>query len=280
MKFLCPSALWSRCCGSLTTAGGLSGLQSKHVQKWKRHVECGIQHEIKKLNIKKKKHRDHFIFCQTVTGQLLLIHHLPSNSSLRFNGKAGYIPSMYLQLYNNPRAGLYNLRKHHNSTLNLATSREPEYSSMYRENSPHLGEASSIMPSRLHKAQSLDILSETWTPAHLNGDASDDIRERSISRASQSSSSSEFSSSSKEEHQNGSSSPDISLSHNKRSSMKSDSSGSLGSTDSEKSSGAPRVPPRPKTEEIMTRCSTMTRKAALATKTRLQFQQPESPHSR
>lgn len=212
-----------------------------------------------------------------------MIHHLTSNSSLRFNGKAGYIPSMYLQLYNNLRAGLYNLRKHHSSTLNLATSRGPEDSSMYSinaENSPHLEEPSSIMPSRLHKARSLDILSETWMPAHLNQDASDDIRERSISRVSQFSSSSEFSSSSKEEHQSGSSSPDISPSHDDRSSMGSDRAGSLGSKDSQKSSSAPRVPPRPKTEEIMTRCSTMTRKAALAAKTRLHVQQPESAHIR
>lgn len=183
---------------------------------------------------------------------------------------------MYLQPYNNPRAGLYSLRKHHSSTLNLATSRGPEDSPMY---SPQLAEPSSIMPGRLHKARSLDILSETWTPAQLDQEASDDIREGSISRVSQFSSSSEFSSSSKEE-QNGSSSPDISLLHDERSNMSSDSAGSMGPKDSKKSSSAPKVPPRPKTEEIMTRCSTMTRKAALATKIRLQVQQPESAHIR
>lgn len=188
---------------------------------------------------------------------------------------------MFLQLYNNPRAGLYNLRKHHSSTLNLATSRGPKELPMYStENSHQLEEPSRIVPGRIHKARSLDILSESWTPAHLDRDASDETRERSISRVSQFSSSSEFSSSSKEEHQNGSSSPDISLSHAERSSISSRSSGSLGPKDSQKSSIAPRVPPRPKTEEIMTRCSTMTRKAALATKTRLQVQQPESAHIR
>lgn len=101
-----------------------------------------------------------------------------------------------------------------------------------------------------------------------------------MSQVSQFSSSSEFSSSSKEEHQSGSSSPDISLSHDYRSSMNSDGAGSMGSKDSEKSASAPRVPPRPKAEEIMTRCSTMTRKAALATKIRLEVQQPESAHTR
>lgn len=228
-------------------------------------------------------HREHFRFWKTIIGLLSLINLLLFNSSLRFNGKAGYIPSMYLQLYNNPRAGLYNLRKHHSSTLNLATSRELEDSLMYSnniENSRQLGEPSTMMPGRLHKARSLDILSETWTPVHLDRDASDNIRERSVSRTSQSSSSSEFSSSSKEEHQNESSSPDISLSNDECSSLSSDSAGPVGSKDSEKSSSTPRVPPRPKTEEILTRCSTMTRKAALATKTRLEVRQPESTHTR
>lgn len=191
---------------------------------------------------------------------------------------------MYLQPYNNPRAGLYNLRKHHSSTLNLATSRGPETSPMYSvnmENNPQLvsGEMSSIAPGRLLKARSLDILSETWSSAHLDQDTSVETRERSISRVSQFSSGSEFSSSSKEDHLSGSSSPDISLSL-QHSSMDSESAGSLVSKDSEKSSNPPRVPPRPKTEEIINRCSTMTRKAALATKTRLQIQQPESSHNR
>lgn len=191
---------------------------------------------------------------------------------------------MYLQPYNNPRAGLYNLRKHHTSTLNLATSRGPETTPMYSsdtENNPQLvsGELPSIMPSRLQKAQSLDILSETWSSAHLNRDTSVVTRERSMSQLSQFSSSSEFSSSSKEDHQSGSSSPDISLSLN-HSTMDSEIAGSLVSKDSDKATSPPRVPPRPKTEEIMNRCSTMTRKAALATKTRLQIQRPESSHNR
>lgn len=212
-----------------------------------------------------------------------MINHLPSNSSLRFNGKAGYIPSMYLQLYSNPRAGLYNLRKHHSSTLNLATSRGLEDSPMSSNNSDNsrqLGERSTILPARLHKARSLDILAESWTPVHLDRDASDDIRERSVSRTSQFSSSSEFSSSSKDENQTGSSSPDESLSNDECSSVSSDSAGPVGSKDSERSSSVPRVPPRPKTQEILTRCSTMTRKAALAKKSRLDVQQPESTHSR
>ncbi|KAK7918970.1 hypothetical protein WMY93_010254 [Mugilogobius chulae] len=43
---------------------------------------------------------------------------------IRYNGKSGYIPSMYLQPYNNPRAGLCSLQtKLLSSTLNLASMR-------------------------------------------------------------------------------------------------------------------------------------------------------------
>lgn len=206
----------------------------------------------------------------------ILINRLPSNPPLSFKGKAGYIPSMYLQPYNNPGAGFYNLRKKHSSTLNLASSSGAEDSPTHSIN-PQLP---SIMPGRLQKARSLDMLADTWTPTRLDQEASDDMRERSVSRASQFSSSSEFSSSSKEDDHSGSSSPDIDLSHHHRSSTSSESTRSVESMGNAKSAGPPRVPPRPRTEEIMIRCSTMTRKAALATKTRLQIQRPEPAHVR
>lgn len=183
---------------------------------------------------------------------------------------------MYLQPYNNPRAGLYNLRKHHNSTLNLAVSSINTETNSQQAS----GELSSIRPGRLLKARSLDILSDAWSPAHQDRETTGETVERSMSRVSQFSFSSEFSSSSKEEHQSESSSPDIRFSYQQFSSMDSESAASLVSKDGEKSFSPPSVPPRPKAEEILTRCCTMTRKAALATKTRLQIQQPESSHMR
>ncbi|XP_070782998.1 NADPH oxidase organizer 1b [Enoplosus armatus] len=209
---------------------------------------------------------------------------------IRFNGKAGYIPSMYLQPYNNPRAGLYSLqRKLHSSTLNLATSREAQASyppSINEENSPQLHPAGqsrgepSVPSGRLHKAQSLDILSETWSQVQTERGASvPDGRTRSMSNTSTElsfsgfSSSSDSSSSLKEEAQHQRHQPDASDSERSSPDL------SLSDRCSEAASVAPRVPPRPKTEEILTRCTTMTRKAALATKTRLQIQ-PESIHSR
>uniref|UniRef100_A0A3Q3JZ04 NADPH oxidase organizer 1b n=1 Tax=Monopterus albus TaxID=43700 RepID=A0A3Q3JZ04_MONAL len=74
-------------------------------------------------------------------------------------------------------------------------------------------------------------------------------------------------------------SPGLILSDRRGSNSSSGSSGSASSRGSETASVAPKVPPRPKAEEILTRCTTMTRKAALASKARLQVE-PESSHSR
>lgn len=204
---------------------------------------------------------------------------------------------MYLQPYNNPRAGLFSLqRKLHSSTLNLATGAELRASrsaSISEENSPQMEPAgpSRGVPGRLHKARSLDVLSETRSQTQIEGDPStSDGRTRSMSNTSSErsfsslSSDSESTSSLKEEARpnvggSGRSTPADSLPERRSSSASSESSGSITSKGSETASNAPRVPPRPKTEEILNRCTTMTRKAALATKTRLQAQ-PESVHSR
>ncbi|XP_019938518.1 NADPH oxidase organizer 1b [Paralichthys olivaceus] len=211
---------------------------------------------------------------------------------IRFNGKAGYIPSMYLKPYNNPRRGLFNLqRKLHSSTLSLATSSEPQASyspstdpewvsaRQYRGETPAHG--------RFHKAQSLDVLSETLSQSQTERDAlTSDGRMRNMSNASTDSSLSDFSSSSgsslsdsstshiaasqqPNREDSGHSSPELSLSDGRSFSISSEGSGSIGSNDSE---GGPRVPPRPKTEEILTRCTTMTRKAALASQNQLRIQ--------
>uniref|UniRef100_A0A3Q0R3R3 NADPH oxidase organizer 1b n=1 Tax=Amphilophus citrinellus TaxID=61819 RepID=A0A3Q0R3R3_AMPCI len=229
---------------------------------------------------------------------------------IRFNGRVGYIPTMYLQPYNNPRAGLYGLNNRlHSSSLNLATtSRTPqapyphginEEESLHEESaSPSRHEPN--VPAYLHKAQSLAVLSEPWPQAQRNREraTASDSRTSSMSKTSSESIFSEFSSSSgsssslKEETQSHAGHPEASqqpdslrsspdLSHSDGSSFNtgSESSGSVRSKGSETASVTPRVPPRPKTEEILTRCTTMTRKAAMATKARLQIQ-PESIQSR
>ncbi|XP_030018940.1 NADPH oxidase organizer 1-like [Sphaeramia orbicularis] len=213
---------------------------------------------------------------------------------IRSNGKAGYIPSMYLKPYNNPRAGLYSLqRTMHSSTLNLATNRETQSSSpssISEENSPQEDSDGQPMtepsvPGRLHKARSLDVLSETWStlPEQASSSYSRGRSRTSTSTESSFSSDSESSSSSgTKEDKSGLSRPGLpeaSVFVRRDSDTSSEASGSGRSTGSDTASVAPKVPPRPKTEEILTRCTTMTRKAALATRTRLQIQ-PDSTHSR
>nr|XP_040031642.1 NADPH oxidase organizer 1-like isoform X1 [Gasterosteus aculeatus aculeatus] len=252
---------------------------------------------------------------------------------ISFNGKAGYIPSMHLQPYNNPRAGLYSLqRKLHGSTLNLATSRDlrpPRPASVhprpYSAGQPGRGPSE---PGPLRKARSLDILSEAQSQSiTVRDDSTSDGRARCMSstvtdtsfsnspsssrsrdkdpresptggpaaslqpgdggssgpisvlsgrRGSSTSSSSDRSSTSSDRS---STSSDRSSTSSDRSSTSSYSSGSASSSGGETPSAAPRVPPRPKTEEILTRCSTMTRRAAMASRSRLQIQ-PESIYSR
>ncbi|KAF0025219.1 NADPH oxidase organizer 1 [Scophthalmus maximus] len=225
---------------------------------------------------------------------------------IRFNGKAGYVPSMYLQPYNNPRAGLFTLqRKLHSSTLNLATPREPQASPPLGNDEQTNPEGDSAGPprgepsvrGRFNRAQSLDVLSETWMQAQAGTDASISAsRLRNMSNASTESGFSVLSSSSESSHSlsessagspaashqpsvrdEGHSSTDHSLSDVRSASISSESSeSSLPLVRSEGSQGAPRVPPRPKTEEILTRCTTMTRKAALATKAQLRIQPEHS----
>lgn len=206
---------------------------------------------------------------------------------IRFNGKAGYIPSMYLQPYNNPRAGLHSLHtKLSSSTLNLA-SRSPQslQSPSIREEEEEGSDGTSrLEPSgRLHKARSLDVLSESWTQ---RPPGPSDTRTRSSSNTSQGSGLSGFSSGSElnsRESQEEAPSPDAAPRPAPRRRGSNSSSSTFSSLSSKASSEsvtqAPRVPARPRTEEIMTRCTTMTRKAALASQARLQLQ-PSAVHAR
>uniref|UniRef100_A0A8C7X9E8 NADPH oxidase organizer 1b n=1 Tax=Oryzias sinensis TaxID=183150 RepID=A0A8C7X9E8_9TELE len=201
---------------------------------------------------------------------------------IRFNGKVGYIPAMYLQPYNNPRTGLHGQHNRiHTSTLNLSTMKDQQGPpSIPRRDSPRQSSLDSCVPARVHKAKSLDVLSEPWLQAEEEA-STPDSRTRSMSGISNESMFSDFSSSSdsstslREEAQGDA----PRLQEDSQSSVEAASDRrSTNSSGFDESTG-PRVPPRPKAEEILTRCTTMTRKAALATKTRLQIQ-PEPIYSR
>ncbi|XP_046889108.1 NADPH oxidase organizer 1b isoform X2 [Hypomesus transpacificus] len=211
----------------------------------------------------------------------------------RYNGRVGYVPSMYLQPYQNPRAGLHSFqRKLHSSSLNLATQSVVSISG--NRNLPNLQESSLEKPSSaqrtkwLQKARSLDDLSDTWpSPAPTEREELGSESRKSSLDASSTGSEFSFSSGSSSgsesstppfsptgaEHQTHPGSPSSSPPLPGRSSDGQSSTDvslpalSLSSSPSKMS--CPRVPPRPQPHEILTRCTTMTRKAALASRARL-----------
>ncbi|XP_010903886.2 NADPH oxidase organizer 1b [Esox lucius] len=239
---------------------------------------------------------------------------------IRYKGRAGYIPSMYLQPSNYPCAGLHTLQRVlHSSSLSLAThingtslessggiqsgNRCPP--TLYEKTG--LQQQTSTQPvgnqyqaSRLQKTRSLELLSETpsgrTVPASqrdeydlskpypssqscLNvGDSSDSDFSSSGSESTDGSQRTSFSCSSEEEPQGPPHSPKSSGHPGESSSSSySRANESLCSCSKTRSSkmpvDAPRVPPRPRVQEILTRCTTMTRKAALASRVNLFSQQ-------
>ncbi|MBN3318338.1 NOXO1 oxidase, partial [Atractosteus spatula] len=137
---------------------------------------------------------------------------------ISYKGRAGYVPSMYLQPYRSPPLGFRSLQRELCvSALNLApTQRQGLSRSQELQRPAHLSDAA-------------EPLSRSRTPQALVAD-----RQSPVSGA-----------------------PEQSL------------SSSSSEPNLYKPPSAPRVPPRPKAQEILARCTTMTRKAALASRSRL-----------
>lgn len=198
---------------------------------------------------------------------------------------------MYLQPSNNPRANLYSRQINvYSSTLNLSNRRPSNLAGLAEDQGLqlHLAAASGVAAGRLHKARSLDVLSEPLTQSEagtsprVGGGHSPNLSNEFSLSSSDSESTSSLTGVALEGRpvatSSGRSSPERSIPARHDSSRSSLSSGSTSSKDS--STVTPRVPNRPKTEEILNRCSTMTRKAAMATKSRLQVYPAESIYSR
>ncbi|KAK2876578.1 hypothetical protein Q8A67_020674 [Cirrhinus molitorella] len=177
---------------------------------------------------------------------------------VRYNKKAGYVPAMCLKLYNSPSFGLQTLQKKlHNSTINLSSNdsfkKDLQVHSQNRKNN-------------FLKSNSLEILSQ---PAHYEevGSFSDDGNDFSFSSSDTTSMSPSMSSSEGEEglrqQDKEPDSIDSDMSSGQSSPSNSDTDHPM------KGIGAPRVPPRPQTQEILQRCTTYTRKVAMATSARL-----------
>ncbi|KAG1925571.1 NADPH oxidase organizer 1-like [Pimephales promelas] len=181
---------------------------------------------------------------------------------VRYNRKAGYVPSMYLKLYSSPSFGLQNLRrKLHSSAINLSANNslkvEPQVRSQNRRNS-FLSSSSLEMLS--------DPQSQNSDPGQLeeSGSFSDDGTDFSFSSSDTTSMSPSMSSSEGEEGlRQQEKELDSGMSSGQSSPISSDAGHPM------KGEGTPRIPPRPQTQEILRRCTTYTRKVALATSARL-----------
>uniref|UniRef100_A0A8C7DMS1 NADPH oxidase organizer 1b n=1 Tax=Oncorhynchus kisutch TaxID=8019 RepID=A0A8C7DMS1_ONCKI len=232
-----------------------------------------------------------------------------------YNGRMGYVPSMYLQPYNNPRAGLHTLQR--NSTLNLASSGGSQSSNRYpatlyeeTELKEHTTQprGNPYRAPHLQKTRSLELLSETRLgmavpPSQreredLESKPNPAIRKSTISG--KESSISDFSSSGieslgrsvrayssgEEDPLSPPHSPKSSPEPGERNSGRSRPDESLSSSSRPEAgsckmpTAAPMVPTRPRAHEILTRCTTITRKAALASRGELSLQDPIQTHKK
>ncbi|KAM4598083.1 NADPH oxidase organizer 1a [Polymixia lowei] len=229
---------------------------------------------------------------------------------IRYNNKAGYVPTMFLQPYNNPRVRMAALQQDlRSSTLNLSQLQPPslaQQSHQYSRSQGNLLQLPGVRPSspRLlqpadkYKSHSLNILSMPH-PAQPTADAATVTRaaapiimvqmdgeegERSPtpeSKGSFESEDSEFSFSDDLSSSSGRSSLNLSLGNmeeplrlsrtpppvvNNRLSPTSGPGAKIMPSVSDpnlfKGPTTPKVPPRPRAQEILSRCTTVTRKNA------------------
>uniref|UniRef100_UPI003AAD37E7 NADPH oxidase organizer 1a n=1 Tax=Centroberyx gerrardi TaxID=166262 RepID=UPI003AAD37E7 len=244
---------------------------------------------------------------------------------IRYSGKAGYIPAMYLQSYNNPRVRMAALQQDlRGSTLNLSQLQVPSSSlaqpqshqlsrsqgnllqlSGVRPSTPHL-----LQPADKQKSRSLNILalpraatpvastsasatntSPTSVTAYrapaptimVEMDGEEDTRGRSLTAGSEGSLGSESSDFSFSDLSSSSGNSSLNLSHGAMderlrlsrtpppmaTNRLSPTSGfeakmipSVSDPNLYKGPSTPKVPPRPRAQEILTRCTTVTRKNA------------------
>ncbi|XP_077057255.1 NADPH oxidase organizer 1b [Siphateles boraxobius] len=179
---------------------------------------------------------------------------------VRYNRKAGYVPSMYLKLYSSLGFGLQTLQGQlHNSAINLSANNslklEPQVRTQNRMNS-------------FLSSSSLEMLSEPQSQNsdpgqhEESGSFSDDGTDFSFNSSDTTSMSPSMSSSEGEEGLRPQDKEPDSIDSGMSSPISSDTGHLM------KGVGAPRIPPRPQTQEILRRCTTYTRKVALATSAR------------
>ncbi|XP_066498743.1 NADPH oxidase organizer 1a [Hoplias malabaricus] len=201
---------------------------------------------------------------------------------VRYNRKTGYVPCMYLQPYINPQVRMLTTqRETRSSSLNLAELQVPSH-----ELSHSQGNLLQIPGHSLHlrdksKSHSMEVITDnrsspTRVSPTIQMQPAEDRRARSLSRGSESSESS-FSN---ESSSSGNESLSISSSDIRRSrtpppivtdrlspssAAKAKLTPSISDPNMFKLPSTPKVPPRPQAQEILKRCTTVTRKNAYKT---------------
>ncbi|XP_055040341.2 NADPH oxidase organizer 1a [Misgurnus anguillicaudatus] len=197
---------------------------------------------------------------------------------IRYNQKAGYIPSMYLQPYNNPLIRITPFQKEKSSsTLDLSTLQAPGVSDRELSKSQgnlYLPSGTALTPGDKQMSHSLAVLRDTskrhQTPPSIRvefaesgpqGSLSDDSDELSFSDDGSSSCSDSldrsFRSYTPTSKTSGNLSPD--------SAIQIKMTASISDPCLTKMPGTPKVPPRPKVQEILNRCTTVTCKNLVRT---------------
>ncbi|XP_029997513.1 NADPH oxidase organizer 1a [Sphaeramia orbicularis] len=233
---------------------------------------------------------------------------------IRYNGKAGYVPSMFLKPYNYPHIRMTpHLQERPSSSLQIPSQSLTQTHQLSRSQgnllvipTPSPSTPRQLQPDSKHKSRSLNILSDrppsprvitpvtntdtTTTTAAANYapppmitvemDGEEEQHERSLNSYRQSSfdsDSTDFSFSDDLSTSSGSSSLNLNVTDDRmrlsrtppppRSNHLSPTNGpdgrlmpSVSDPNLYKTPGTPKVPPRPQAQEILTRCSTITRK--------------------
>ncbi|KAM9457484.1 NADPH oxidase organizer 1-like [Clarias gariepinus] len=191
---------------------------------------------------------------------------------VRYNCRTGYIPSMYLQPYINPRVHIINSQiGNQSSNLNMAQFQVPARSALMipghelcrsQYNLQQLPGDNLNLSDRA-KSHSLDILTVVpHVPITVEVEHEEDSRARSLSRSSEGSFSDSDSSSSSGSFRSGSfcmSSPEA-IQDDHLDSTSGKLLPSIFDPNVFKSGKTPKIPPKPQVQEILKRCTTVTRK--------------------
>ncbi|XP_051988013.1 NADPH oxidase organizer 1-like [Xyrauchen texanus] len=202
---------------------------------------------------------------------------------IRYNQKAGYVPSMYLQPYNNPWVHITARREILRSTLDLVQLRVPGSNSMQVTNSElckfqgnlivPLG--SGLGPKDKQMSRSMGTLLDArptnqtspsiraeFAQKGQQGSLSDDDEDYSFSDDGSSSRSDSLNCSVTEQRfrQSSTHTPNFSGSLNRDSATEGKIISSSSDPNLNKMPSTPNVPPRPQAQEILKRCTTITRK--------------------